>query len=130
MNLKKYFLPKGWTEKKNSEDSYRLNIPSEQIDSWKAKKWKKDNVEKLMKIDGFHMKADGRSGTIYFVEDNKLCEIYFESSAVKEFDILIFFDELSHWELPIRKEMTEDKKKLNLEKLKIWLKEKKLKSDL
>ena len=50
--------------------------------------------------------------------------------SVKELDILIFFDQLSHWELPIRKEMTEDEKKLILEKLKIWLKEKKLKSDL
>ena len=33
MNLKKYFLPKGWTEKKISEDSYLVSIPKEQIEA-------------------------------------------------------------------------------------------------
>ena len=130
MNLKKYFLPKGWTEKKISEDSYLLNIPKEQIEAWKIKQWKKDNVEKIISQTGFHMKPDGRNGTIYFVKENQVCEIYFEISGVKEFDILIFFDQLTEWELPKRKPILEDEKKEILEKLLNWLKEKNIKSDI
>ena len=130
MNLKKYLLPKGWTEKKISEDSYLLNIPKEQIEAWKIKRWKKDNVEKIITQNGFHLKPEGRNGTIYFVKESQVCEIYFESSAVKEFDILIFFERLTEWELPEKKTLLEIEKKEILEKLMIWLKEKKIKSDL
>ncbi|NNT73254.1 hypothetical protein HKT18_13600 [Flavobacterium sp. IMCC34852] len=130
MNLKKYFLPKGWTEKKISEDTYLLTIPQEELEAWKIKRWKKDNVEKLIRENGFHMKSEGRSGTIYFVQENQVCEIYFEVSGVKEFDILISFEGLTEWELPERKTIGKTEKEEILEKLKIWLKEKKIKSDL
>lgn len=130
MNLKKYLLPKGWTEKKISEDTYLLNISKEDIELWKIKKWKKDNVEKIINQNGFHMKPDGRNGTIYFVKESQICEIYFETSAAKEFDILIFFNQLTEWELPRRRPITEDEKNEILEKLKSWLKEKNTKSDL
>ena len=130
MNLKKYFLPKGWTEKKISEDSYLVSIPKEQIEAWKIKRWKKNNVEELIKINGFHMKPDGRNGTIYFVEENKLCEIYFESSAVKEFDILIFFEQILEWQLPKRIAILESEKEQIRKKLKMWLNDRAIKSDL
>ncbi|MFC5683825.1 hypothetical protein ACYE2N_01660 [Flavobacterium sp. MAHUQ-51] len=130
MTFLKYFLPKGWTEKKISEDSYILNIPKKQYEAWKIERWKKDNIEEIVKLDGFHIKPDGRNGTIYFVKENKVCEIYFESSAVKEFDILIFFEQLTEWELPKRKPIIENEKKEIFEKILIWLEDKKIKSDL
>lgn len=130
MNLKKYFLPKGWTEKRISEDSYLVHIPKEQIDSWKVKRWKKHKVEELIKINGFHMKPDGRNGTIYFIEEFKLCEIYFETSAVKEFDILIFFEQISEWQLPKKIVLLESEKEQIREKLKMWLNTNAIKSDL
>lgn len=130
MNFKKYFLPKGWTEKKISEDSFLFEIPEEQIESWKLKRWKKDKVEELINKDGFHMKTEGRSGTIYFVEEKKLCEIYYEISGVKEFDILIFFDQLTEWQLPNKKVMVKKEMEKIQEKLILWLKEKRIKSDL
>lgn len=130
MDLKKYFLPKGLTEKKISENSFLLNIPKEQIETWKIKRWEKDNVEKMLSENGFHMKPEDRNGTIYFVKENQFCEIYFESSAVKEFDVLIFFDQLAEWESPKRKPILEAEKKEILEKLLTWLKEIKIKSDL
>ena len=76
------------------------------------------------------MKTDGRNGTIYFVEENKLCEIYFESSAVKEFDILIFFEQILEWQLPKRIAILESEKEHIREKLKMWLNDREIKSDL
>ena len=130
MNLLKYILPKSWTESKISESSYLTNIPNEEIDKWQIDHWKKDKVNKLIQKDGFYLKPDGRSGTIYFVEENKLCQIYFEISGVKEFDILIFFEQLNQWELPNRKVMLENEKEVIKEKLSIWLGKEKIKADL
>ena len=76
------------------------------------------------------MKPDGRNGTIYFVEENKLCEIYFESSAVKEFDILIFFEQILEWQLPKRIAILESEKEQIRKKLKMWLNDRAIKSDL
>ena len=126
----KSLLSKIFKKNKSSQSLYFMNIPINEIDNWKLELWKKDNVINLINKNGFYLKPDFRAGSIYYVNNNQLCQIYIEQSGVKELDILIFFDQLSHWELPIRKEMTEDEKKQILEKLKIWLKEKKLKSDL
>lgn len=126
----KSLLSKIFKKNKSSQNLYFMDIPINEIDNWKLELWKKDNVINLINKNGFYLKPDFRAGSIYYVNNNQLCQIYIEQSGVKELDILIFFDQLSHWELPIRKEMTEDEKKLILEKLKIWLKEKKLKSDL
>jgi hypothetical protein len=84
----------------------------------------------LIDKDGFHLIADGRDGTIYFVENHKLCQIYFESSAVKEFDILVFFERFTEWQLPIKKEIDVTEKEVILEKLILWLEKEKIKSDL
>lgn len=116
--------------KKISDNTYLVNIPEEQIESLKLKRWKKDNVENLVNENGFHIKPDGRSGTIYFVENNQLCEFYIEISGVKEFDIIIYFDQLNEWVLPNKKVMLESQKESIREKLIIWLEKEKIKADL
>lgn len=67
---------------------------------------------------------------IYFVENGKFCEIDFEISGVSQYDILVFFDGLSEWVFPSKKEMTNVEKEVIKEKLVIWLKTKKIKPDL
>jgi hypothetical protein len=126
----KSLFSKIFKKHQTSQDLYFMNIPINEIDNWKLEIWKKDKVNELIKKDGFYLKPDFRAGSIYYSKNYKLCQIYFEQSGVKELDILIFFDQLYQWELPIREKMTEDEKKLILEKLKIWLNEKKLKSDI
>jgi hypothetical protein len=123
-------LPEGWTETKISEDSYIVNVPQEEKDKWKLERWKKDKIESLVKKEGFHLKEQGRSGTIYFVEKGKFCEIDLEISGVSQYDILIFFDGLSEWVFPSKKEMTDTEKEEIKEKLVIWLKIKKIKAEL
>ena len=126
----KSLLSKIFKRNNTSQNLYFMNIPINGIDNWKLELWKKDDVINIINKNGFYLKPDYRAGSIYYVNNNQLCQIYIEQSGVKELDILIFFDQLSHWELPIRKEITEDEKKLIFKKLKIWLKQKKLKSDL
>lgn len=123
-------LPDGWTKTKISEDSYFVNIPREEKDKWKTERWKKDKVERLIEKDGFHLKEDGRCGIIYFVEKGKFCEIDFEISGVSQYDILVFFDRLSEWAFPSKKEITDIEKEVIKEKLMIWLKIKKIKAEL
>jgi hypothetical protein len=130
MNLLKYILPKGWTETKISENSYLTNIPQEQIDQWQIERWKKDKVNKLIQKDGFYLKPNGRSGTIYFVDNNQLCELGIEISGVKEFDIIIYFEQLIEWKLPNKKIILENEKETIRERLLIWLKKEKIKADL
>jgi hypothetical protein len=123
-------LPDGWTETKISDDTYVTHIPQEQKDKWVADRHKHDNVNELIKKDGFYDKANGRSGTIYHVDNGKLCEIDFEISGVKQFDILIYFDSLKEWLLPDKKALTPVEKLHIKEKLLLWLDSKKIKADL
>lgn len=123
-------LPEGWSETKISENQYLTHIPQEQLDEWKIQRWKKDNVTKILKKDGFIIKPDGRSGTIYYVEKERLCEIYFEISGIREFDILIYFDSLKEWSLPNNAEMSISEKKDIREELIVWLKKEKIKAEL
>lgn len=123
-------LPERRTETKISEETYFVNIPQGESDKWKTDRWRKDKVEKLLNTEGFCIKDHGCSGMIYFVENGKFCEIDFEISGVSQYDILVFFDGLSEWVFPSKKEMTNVEKEVIKEKLVIWLKIKKIKPDL
>jgi hypothetical protein len=104
------------TETKISKETYFVKIPQEEKDKWETERWRKDKVEKLLKTQGFHIKDHGRSGMIYFVENDKFCEIYYEISGVSQYDILIFFDSLSEWAFPQKKEMMDYEKEAIKEK--------------
>lgn len=93
-------LPNGWIEKKVTKDTFVTEIPQEQKDNWAKERREKDKIGQLSKIDGFHNKSNDRQGTIYFVDKGKTCELYYEISGVKEYDILIWFDQLNEWILP------------------------------
>ena len=109
---------------------YLVNIPKEKQEEEKIARWQQDKVEKLLTIEGFHIKEHGRSGFLYFIEKGKFCEIYFELSGVSQYDILVFFDEISEWCFPVKKEITDIEKEVIKEKLVNWLKIKKIKFEL
>ena len=123
-------LPKGWTETKVSDNTFVTNIAQEQKDNWDRERREKDKVGQLSKIDGFHDKSNGRQGTIYFVDQGKTCEIYYEISGVKEYDILIWFDKLNEWILPHLEAINPiDKQRIKSE-LQKWLDSKKIRAEL
>lgn len=122
-------LPEGWTETQISEDTYITHIPQEQKDKWLIEKWAKDNLIEILLKDGFHLKQDGRAGTIYYVAEGRFCEIDYELSAVPQFDILIFFDNVTEWSYP-KQGMTEEEKIKLKQELSDWLTEERIKNDL
>ncbi|MBG6187090.1 hypothetical protein [Flavobacterium sp. CAN_S2] len=130
MDNENHKLPEGWTETKISENLYVTHIPQKQIDEWKVQPWKKDKVTEILKKDGFIIKPDGRSGTIYYVEKERLCEIEFEISGVSQFDILIYFDSLNKWSLPNNTEMHISEKNDIRKELIIWLEKEKIRAEL
>ena len=111
-------------EYSNEDDDWQ-----NKIDDWQKKRWKKDNVAKILQNDGFVFKPDGRSGMIYFTESVKLCEIYVEISGVRDYDMLVYFDHLD-WTLPEKKRLTKEEEKVLKGKLEIWLNENKIRTDL
>lgn len=123
-------LPEGWTETKISDNTYITHIPQEQKDKWVAERHKRDKIDELIKKDGFYDKPNGRAGTIYHVDNGRLCEIDFEISGVKQYDILIYFDGLQEWLLPDKKAMTSVEKISVREKLALWLDKKKINAEL
>lgn len=52
------------------------------------------------------MESRGREGNICYAEDGRLCEIYFELSGVDQFDILVYFDSLAEWTLPVKERIS------------------------
>jgi hypothetical protein len=120
----------GGTETKVHNNTYFLNIPQEQKDKSTSEKHERDNVNKLIKKDGFYDKPHGRSGTIYHVNDGKLCEIDYEISGAAYYDILIYFDSTKEWLLPERRALSSVERTVISEKLKLWLAKKNIKAEL
>lgn len=123
-------LPQYWTETKISEDTYQVNIPKNKIDQWNSERHERDKVEILIKTNGFYNKPSGRSGTIYYVNKGKLCEIYVEISGISNYDILINFDNLKEWVLPFKKLITSAEKIVIKKRLKFWLAKENIKASL
>ena len=73
---------------------------------------------------------DGRSGTIYYTSNGRLCEIDLEVSGSRKFDLLLFFGSLTHWILPNLQKMTEKEKEEIRAELLDWLKIKKMRAEL
>lgn len=123
-------LPSGWSETQVAENTFVTNIPQEEKDKWSADRRIKDKVSNLINKNGFHQISEGRAGTFYYVKDSKVCEFFYEMSAVQEFDILVWFEELNEWFLPEKHSITEKEKDNIKMEFTEWLKSKRLKSDL
>ena len=122
-------LPDGWTETKVSENEYILHIPEEQKQKWDEERRTKDHIGDMINEDGFYIRSTGRDGMVYYVEDQKVCEFFYEISGVPEYDLLFAFESLNSWFLP-KSQITEDMK----EKIKVkfidWLEDKKIRGKL
>ena len=101
----------------------------EEKNRWRIERWERDGVSKLLSKDGFTFKPDGRSGYIYYTEQGTLVEIYVEMSGVKEYDMLIYFDE-SLERFPNRSILNEYEKEVMRSKLLAWFDLKGIRSDL
>ena len=122
--------PKGWTTVKIDDTTLQHHIAEIVKDKWITERRQKDDFDKIIKIDGFHIKYHGRAGLSYYIDNGEVLEINFEMSGVPKYDILLNFDTLKGWTIPkdepfVFKQQSEIK-----ERLLDWLKSKRIKSDL
>ena len=122
--------PKGWTTIKIDDNTHEHHIAKIVEDKWMSERHQKDKLNDLLKVNDFHIKYHGRGGMIYYIENGKVLEIGFEMSAVREFDLFLYFDDLKGWTIPSNESFAFKEKSAIREKLLEWLKGKRIKSDL
>ncbi|MEJ7684444.1 MAG: hypothetical protein WKG06_42680 [Segetibacter sp.] len=122
--------PNGWTTVKIDETHFQNHIAEIVKDKWQNERRQKDKLDDLLKKDGFHIKYHGRAGMIYYIDNGKALEINFEMSAVRQYDLLLYFDTLKGWTIPNNEKFAFKEQSAIREKLLAWLKSKRIKSDL
>jgi hypothetical protein len=122
--------PRGWTTIKIDNTHFQHHIAEIVKNKWVSERRQKDNFDKLIKIDGFHIKYYGRAGLIYYIDNGKVLEIDFEMSGVPQNGLLLYFDTLKGWTIPKNEPFALKEQSEIREKLLEWLKSKRIKSDL
>ena len=122
--------PKGWTTVKTDETHFQNHIAEIVKDKWVSERHQKDKLNDLLKVNGFHIKYHGRCGMIYYIDNGKVLEIYFEMSGVLQYDLLLYFDTLKGWAIPKNEPFAFKEQSEIRERLLEWLKSKRIKSDL
>ena len=79
---------------------------------------------------GFTFEGTGRCGYVYFKEQERLLEVYWEMSGVPQFDYLLSPQGLSEWCYPARVPVSPARQSELLAELKAWLSAKKIRTDL
>jgi hypothetical protein len=79
--------------------------------------------------DGFTFESAGRSGYIYYREDGKLAELYWEMPGLDDYDILLHLDGASDWVFPTTEKIAGEKRRTIIDTLEAWLIGKKIRSD-
>ena len=102
----------------------------EEMKQFRIERRKKDKVDELLLKDGFYDCRRGRDGYIYYVEDDHLCEMYWETSGVRKYDILLAPVDLRKWIRPEGMPIPLDRQLDILRKLRSWLKEQKTRSNI
>jgi hypothetical protein len=122
--------PNGWTTIKLDDSHYEHKIAEVVENKWTSERHRKDKVEELLKQNGFHLKSHGRAGTIYYIDNGKVLEIGFEMSGVREYDLLLYFDNIENWAIPKDEPLSANQRTAIKEQLLEWLKAKRIKTDL
>lgn len=122
--------PKGWTTIKIDESTYQHKIAKVINDKWISERRQKDKLDELLTQNGFHLKSQGRAGTIYYIDNGKVLEIDYEISGVPQYDLLPYFDNIETWAIPNGEPLQAEQKAEIRQQLLEWLKTKRIKTDL
>jgi len=80
--------------------------------------------------DGVTLKMNGRYGALYYKKDFSYIDIYVELSGVPQYQLLIWFKDISHWTYPSYREITQEEKSLIKEEIIIYLEKQGISSDI
>jgi len=101
-------LPFGWTSIKLDDNHFQTYIAEKTQERWAAERHLKDNVNSLLKRgDGVYLKMNGRSGTLYVIDDKRLAEVDLEIGVS---GLLLYFNNTTQWILPVKNQLTTDEK--------------------
>lgn len=125
-----WVISKGSTVNKIDETHYQHYYSQKVYDGWNNERRRKDKLQSFVDKDGFHIQKGGRDGTIYYIENGKVCEIYWEISGIPQYDILVRFDVVDAWVLPTKQPFAADEKKKIERALILWLKEENIRADI
>ena len=123
-------ISKGSTVHKIDDTHYKQYYAQKVYDRWDNERRIKDKLQSFIDKDGFHIQKGGRHGTIYYISNGKVCEIYWEMSGVPQYDILISFDLVDSWALPVKQLLTEKEQQQIKTALILWLNEQNIRSDI
>ncbi len=123
-------IPDGYIIEKVGDTMFNSYISEKIKNDWVAERREKDKLNRFITSNGFHLKSQGRCGTIYYIEDGKVLEIDYEISGTKKYDLLIFYDSVSNWALPIQAKLSDSQKSEIRSGLVEWLKLKKIRAEL
>ena len=122
--------PDGWTTIKLDDTHYEHKIAEVVKDKWTSERHKNDNLDELLTQDGFYLKSHGSAGTIYYIDNGGVLEIFFEMSGVPQYDLLLFFDNIDTLSIPKNEPLNVGQKTKIREQLLDWLKSKGISTDL
>jgi hypothetical protein len=125
-----WIISKGSTANKIDDTHYQHYYSQKVYDGWNNERRRKDKLRSFIDKDGFHIQKGGRDGTIYYISNGKVCEIYWEISGVPQYDILVGFDVVDSWVLPTKQLFTADEKKKIETELILWLKEENIRTEI
>jgi hypothetical protein len=100
--------PFGWTTIKFDDNHFQHYISEKIKENWVAERHERDNVNSLLKNEnGVYLKMNGRSGTIYVIDQRRLAEVDLEIGMS---GLLLYFNNTTHWILPLKQVLTIEEK--------------------
>jgi len=97
--------------------------------------WLIFDVRQKMKSDfallpeGFSLRSRGRDGFVYFREEDRVLELYWEISGVDDYDWLLSLESTKQWAHPKGENPSEAKRQEIIDALERWLAAKKIRTD-
>ena len=105
--------PFGWTTIKFDDTHFQHYISEKLKEEWATKRREKDKVQELLMKEGVHFKSQGRGGFLYISDNKKIAEVEFELGVN---GIILYFNSLTHWSLPIKQTLTTvEKQKIKID---------------
>jgi hypothetical protein len=100
--------PFGLTTIKFDDNHFQHYISEKIKENWVAERHERDNVNSLLKNEkGVYLKMNGRSGTIYVIDQLRLAEVDLEIGMS---GLLLYFNNTTHWILPLKQVLTIEEK--------------------
>jgi hypothetical protein len=98
------------------------------LERWSEERRRRDNVDHL--AQEFSFRPSGRDGYIYFKQDERIIELYWEMTGDSASNIRLSLEGLGSWAMPQATRLGQDEQNEILAALQRWLAENGIQADL